>query len=94
MDIVKCIVKDIMICPANHTVYSTEIDSCSLSLFQFSCTREMCRRRVTSCLPQPRLERYGSTVLYYLAEPQMVHLQCQLSRTREARSMLLEGSGF
>jgi hypothetical protein len=56
MDIVKCIGKNI-ICPANHAVYSTEIDSCALSLFQFSRTREMCKRRVTS-LPQSRLERY------------------------------------
>jgi hypothetical protein len=94
MDIVKCTGKDIMICPANHAVYSTEIDSCALSLFQFSRTREMCRRRVTSRLPQTRLERYGSTMLYYLAKPQMVHLQCQLNQTREASSMLLEGSGF
>jgi hypothetical protein len=33
LDIIKCSGKDIMICPANHAVYSTEIDSCALSLF-------------------------------------------------------------
>jgi hypothetical protein len=53
----------------------------------------MCRRRMTSRPSQPKLERYASTVLYYLAEQQMLHLQCQLNRTSEVRSMLLEG-GF
>jgi hypothetical protein len=33
-DLVKCRGRDVLICPANHAVYSTEIDSCALSLFQ------------------------------------------------------------
>jgi hypothetical protein len=83
-----------LICPANHAVYSTEIDSCALTLFQSSRTQETCRHRGTSRLPRPRLDRYGSTVLHYLAKPQMVYLQCQSNRTSETSLMLLEGGGF
>ena len=68
MDVVKCRGKDIMICPAEQAVYSTEVDSCALSLyFQSTRARERCKRKVISRPPQPRLERYGSTVLYYLS---------------------------
>ena len=95
MDVVKCRGKDIMICPAEQAVYSTEVDSCALSLyFQSTRARETCNRKVISRPPQPRLERYGATVLYYLAEPQTLHLQCQQNRTWEVHSMTLEGGGF
>jgi len=64
MDVVKCRGKDIMICPAEQAVYSTEVDSCALSLyFQSTRTRERCKRKVIFRPPQPRLERFGSTVL-------------------------------
>jgi hypothetical protein len=94
MDLVKCHGKDIAICPANHAVYSTEIDSCALSLFQSTSPQETCGRRVTLRLPRPRFERFGSAVLYYLPEKQTVHLQCQTNRTSETGSLLLEGSGL
>jgi hypothetical protein len=50
-DLVKCRGKAILICPAYHAVYSTEIDSCALSLFQSTRPQETCGRRVTSRLP-------------------------------------------
>jgi hypothetical protein len=53
VDIVKCRGKDFYICPGNHAIYSTEINSCALSLFQSSNPQETCGRRVTSRLPQP-----------------------------------------
>jgi hypothetical protein len=68
MDLVKCRGKDILFCPADHAVYSTEINSCALSLFQSTNPQETCGRRVTSRLPRPRLERFGSAVLYHLPE--------------------------
>jgi hypothetical protein len=94
MDLVKCRAKDVIICPANHALYSTESDSCAMSLFQSPRTQETCRRSVTSRLPRPGLEIYGSTVLYSLAEPQIVYLQCQSNRTSEVRSLLIEGGAF
>ena len=33
VDILKCRGEDIVICPANQAFYSTEVDSCSLSLY-------------------------------------------------------------
>jgi hypothetical protein len=63
MDLVKCRGKDILIRPADHAVYSTEINSCALSLFRSTNPQETCGRRVTSRLPRPRLERFGSAVL-------------------------------
>ena len=32
MDVLKCRGENIMICPANQSVYSTEVNSCALSL--------------------------------------------------------------
>jgi hypothetical protein len=93
-DLVNCRGKDILICPADHAVYSTEIDSCALSLFQSTRPQETCGRRVTLRLPRRRLARLDSAVLYYLPERQTVYLQCQTNRTSETGSLLLEGSGF
>jgi hypothetical protein len=83
VDLVKCRGKDFYICPAGPAIYSTETNSCALSLFQSSNPRETCGRRVISRLPQPRFERFGSTVLYYLPEKQMVYFQCRQNRTSE-----------
>jgi hypothetical protein len=94
VDLVKCRVKDFYICPADHAIYSTEINSCVLSLFQSTKPQETCGRRVTSRLPQPRFDRFGSTMLYYLPERQMVFLQCQQSRTSETHSLLLQEGGL
>jgi hypothetical protein len=54
MDLVKCRGKDILICPADHAVYSTEINSCALNLFQSTNPQETCGRRVTSRLSRRR----------------------------------------
>jgi hypothetical protein len=94
MDLVKCCGKDIAICLANHAVYGTEINSCALSLFQSTSPQENFGRRVTSSLPRPRLERFGSAVLYYLPERQTMYFQCQPNRTSETISLLLQGSGL
>jgi hypothetical protein len=95
MDVVKCRSKDIMICPAEQAVYNTEVDLCVLSLYlQSTRARERCSRKVITRLPQRRLEKYGSTVLYYLAEPQILHLQCKHNWTWKVHSMTLEGEGF
>ena len=84
-----------MICPVNQAVYSTEIDSCSLSLYsQHTNAREMCKRTEIACQAPPKLECHGSIVLYYLAEPQLLHLQCQLNRSWQAITMTLEEGGF
>jgi hypothetical protein len=68
VDLVKCRGKAFYICPADHAIYSTETNSCELSLFQSTNPRETCTRRVISRLPQPQFDRFGSTVLYYLKE--------------------------
>jgi hypothetical protein len=68
VDLVKCRGKDFYICPADYAIYSIETNYCALSLFQSSNPRETCGRRVTSRLPQPSFEKFGSTVLYYLPE--------------------------
>jgi hypothetical protein len=94
VDLVKCRGKDFYICPANHAIYSTEINSCALILFQSTNPQETCGRRVTSRLPQPRFERFSSTVLYYLPERQMVYFQCQQNRTSENHSLLLQEGGL
>jgi hypothetical protein len=94
MDLVKCRGKDILICPADHAVYSTEINSCELSLFQSTNPQETCGRRVTSRLPRPRFERFGSAMLYYLPGRQTVYFQCQRNRTSETTSLSLQGSGL
>jgi hypothetical protein len=93
MDLKKCPGKDVVICPTNHAVYSTGIDSCVLSLFQFSRHQETCGR-VTSSLPRTRFEQYGSAVLYYLPEQRTVYRQCQSNWTSEGSSLLLEGGGL
>lgn len=90
----KCRGKAILICPGDRAVYSTEVDSCVLSLFKQTHLRDMCKRMVLSRTPQPRQERYASVVLYYLAEPQTLHLQCEANRASEVRSMVLEGAGL
>jgi len=65
VDILKFRGKDIVICPANQAVYSTEVDSCSFSLYlQRKDAREMCKRTVIAHRASPRLERFGSLVLY------------------------------
>ena len=52
----KCRGEDIEICPANQAVYSTEVDSCSLSLYlQRKDTREMCNSTVIAAKHPPRL---------------------------------------
>jgi hypothetical protein len=94
MDIVKCRRKDIFICPADHAVYSMEINSCALSLSQSTNRQETCGRRVTSRLPRPRFEKFGSAVLYYQPERQMVYFQCQPNRTIETILLLLQVSGL
>jgi hypothetical protein len=94
MDLVKCRGKDILISPADHSVYSTEIISCAPSLFQSTNLQETCGRRVTLRLHRPRFGRFGSAVLYYLPERQTVYLQCQPNRTIENSSLLLQGSGL
>ena len=84
-----------MICPANQAVYSTEIDSCSLSLYlQRTHAREMCKCTVIARQAPPRLECHGSLVLYYLAAPQLLHLQCQHNWSWQASTMRLEEAGF
>jgi hypothetical protein len=75
VDLVKCRGRDFYICPADHTIYSTKINSCALSLFQSTSPQETCGCRVTSRLPRPRFDRFGSTVLYYLPERQRVFFQ-------------------
>jgi hypothetical protein len=94
MDLVKCRGKDFYICPADHAIYSTETNSCALSLFQSTNPQETRGRRVTSRLPQPRFDRFGTTVLYYLPERQMVFFQCQQNRTSETHSLLVQGDGL
>ena len=42
VDILKCRGEDIVICPANQAVYSTEVDSCSLSYIYSARTPEKC----------------------------------------------------
>jgi hypothetical protein len=41
LEVMKRRGKDVVICPANQAVYSTEIDSCALSLFQQTPTRDV-----------------------------------------------------
>jgi hypothetical protein len=94
VDLIKCRGKDFYICPANHAIYSTEINSCALSLFQSSNHHETCGRRVTTRVPQPRIERLELAVLYYLPDRQMVFFQCQQNQTSEAQSLSLQGSGL
>jgi hypothetical protein len=95
VDILKCRGADIMICPANRAVYSTEVNSCALSLYNQSLqARELCKRTVINRPAPAKLERHGSVVLYYLTEPQPLHLQCQHNRSWEAYNMTLEGGGF
>jgi hypothetical protein len=94
VDLVKCRGRDFCISPADHAIYNTDINSCALSLFQSTNPQETFGRRVTSRLPRPRLERFGSTVLHYLPERQMVLFQCQQNRTSEAHSLLLQGGGL
>ena len=70
VDILKCKGEGIAIWPAKLAVYSTEIDSCSLSLYlQRKDAREMCKRTMIARQAPPRLESHGSLVLYYLAAP-------------------------
>jgi hypothetical protein len=93
-DILKCRGEDITICPANQAIYSTDVNSRALSLYlQSSQLREMCKRTVITSPAPPKLERHGSVVLYYLAEPQRLHLQCQRNRSWETHTMTLEGGG-
>jgi hypothetical protein len=94
VDFVKCRGKDFYICPADYAIYSTEINSCALSFFQSTNPQETCGRRVISRLPQPRFERIGTTVLYYLPERHMLFFPCQQNRTSETHSLLLQGGGL
>jgi hypothetical protein len=56
VDILKCRGEDFVICPANQAVYSTEVDSCSLSLYlQRKDAREMCKRTMIAGRAPPRL---------------------------------------
>ena len=93
VDILKCRGEGIVICPTNQAVYSTEVDSCSLSLYlQREDARKMCKRTVISRQEPPRPERHGSLVLYYLAAPELMHLQCQHNRSWQASTMRLQGA--
>jgi len=95
VDILKCRGEDIKICPANQAVYSREFNSCALSLYLQSVqARELCKRTVITRPAPPKLERHGSIVLYYVTEPQRLHLQCQHNRSWETYNMTLEGAGF
>ena len=94
VDVLKCRGEQIKICPANQAVYSTEINSCALSLYlQSSHAREVCKRTATTRRPLPKLERHGSLVLYYLTEPTRLHLQCQQDHSWHAATMTLDGGG-
>jgi len=91
-DASKCRGEHITICPANQAVYSTEVNSCALSLFlQSSHAREVCKRTVTTRPALPILEQHGDIVLYYLTEPKQLYLQCQHNRSWEAHTMTLDG---
>ena len=71
-----------MICPANQAVYSTEINSCYLSLYlQRKDAREMWKRTVIARQAPLRLDCHGSLVLYYLAAPELMYLQIQHKRS-------------
>jgi hypothetical protein len=64
-----CQGKDIKICPAEKAVYSMDVSSCALSLYlQLEKACDECKRAVFAKPPQPILERYGSILLYFMAE--------------------------
>jgi len=93
-EVSKCRGEHIKICPINRAVYSTEVNSCALSLFlQSSQVREVCKRTVSTHPGIPRLERYGNVVIYYLNGPKQLHLQCQHNRSWETHTMTLDGAG-
>ena len=93
VDILKCRGEDIMICPANKVIYSTEVNLCALSLYLQSLqARGMCKCTVITHPAPPKLEQHCSIMLYYLTEPQHLHLQCQHNRSWEVYTMT-EGGG-
>jgi len=91
-EVSKCRSEHIKICPINRAVYSTEVNSCALSLFlQSSQVPEVCKSSVSTHPGIPRLERYGNVVIYYLNEPKQLHLQCRRNRSWETHTMALDG---
>jgi hypothetical protein len=92
--VLKCKSNDVKICPESQAVYNMDVNTCVLSLyFQSTEARRLCRRTVFT-LPVPsRLERHGSSVLYYVLETLRLHLQCSRNRTWVTHSMTLQGDG-
>ena len=96
VDVLKCRGEGIVICPAEQAVYSREIDSCSLSLYlQRARARPRNVQKHSDCPPgTPRLDHHGSSVLYYLVAPQLLHIQFQHDRSWQANTMTMEMGGY
>ena len=93
-DILKCKGKEILICPVSKAVYSMEANSCVLSLYSHSSrAHEFCKRTLFARPAPSSLERRRSSVLYYVAETQVLHVQYNQKRTWRSFTMTLQGSG-
>jgi hypothetical protein len=92
-ELMQCKGGKIKICPANRSIRSTKFNTCVLSLYlQSSDVREVCSRMMVQT-PQPKLERHGSVVLYYLPELRQTFFRCHHRQGWKTTSLILHGAG-
>ena len=67
----------ITVYPANAAIYSTQMNTCDLSLYLHTTDNQnLCQRRLLLHHKSPILQRYESTWIYHLPESQHTLLRC------------------
>jgi len=93
-DFSKCSKGDIVICPADTTVYSAQRLSCVFRLyFQTVSHYHLCKRELLLHYQTPTLQHH-SLRIYHFPTPQLVTLRCPRSADPSSHSELLSGAGL
>jgi hypothetical protein len=87
--LLECYGNHLKVCPAEHSVNSVKIRTCSLSMYlQLPDTRELCSRVLTTKEPRSTLERGQTVVIYYTVKPAQAFVRCPHTREWDTNSVL------
>jgi hypothetical protein len=93
-ELLQCKGASFKVCPASRSVYSTQVETCALSLYlQRTSVRELCRRTVVKWPTLPVLERSGSVVMYHFPESRRVFIKCKYQQEWTTTHMVLQDTG-
>jgi hypothetical protein len=83
-------------CSADKAVSSSRTDSCPILLYlRSSRVHDACPRVISAAKPTPRMERRGTSVMFFLPEPTDVVCKCRYRGPEWNTSTLqLQGAGF